>query len=319
MIVLVLARGTAEAASLVAYPESPFIRVKRPDEGTPLSSAWVIGEPGLRGRIAADFIRPERDLLTVAWDLHPNDPAVHDAAYIIDEPSPQSLLRVLRPYLPPPHPLLHPRIVVGRPSAYHYITDDDDDRRPERRTRPYAPVLPTDVPSAKRASLDRRRSRDDEDGHFRVPPGAGTILKAPGLPGAHTTLFALVRDMASKYGLDPALALAVAHEESRFRADALSKRGAMGVMQIMPATAADFKVRDPWNPIVNVTIGVLLLKRYMGRYPVVEDALSAYRSGRFGHDMRGVSIGDTNYALRVAVWRRNYQRILADAVISEGP
>lgn len=88
-----------------------------------------------------------------------------------------------------------------------------------------------------------------------------------------------IRDSAQKLRLDPALLTAVAWQESRFRADALSAKGALGVMQLMPATARGLGV-DPRDLRGNVEGGAAylsgLLARYRGDLPM---ALAAYNAG----------------------------------------
>jgi soluble lytic murein transglycosylase-like protein len=90
----------------------------------------------------------------------------------------------------------------------------------------------------------------------------------------------LVRELAEREGLDPGLVLALVGVESGFRAGALSPKGAQGLMQLMPATAAAYGVAEPFDPQANVQAGVrhlrLLLERYRGD---TEKALAAYNAG----------------------------------------
>ena len=70
---------------------------------------------------------------------------------------------------------------------------------------------------------------------------------------------------ASAYALDPKLVEAVAWRESRFHAGALSAKGAIGVMQLMPGTARDLGV-DPHDPVQNIRGGALYLRRMMSAF-----------------------------------------------------
>ncbi|MEC7489951.1 MAG: lytic transglycosylase domain-containing protein [Pseudomonadota bacterium] len=89
---------------------------------------------------------------------------------------------------------------------------------------------------------------------------------------------------ARSVGISPALALAVAHVESNFNPTAKSHKGAVGVMQIMPATsryAYNFKdPEEPWKPRTNIVIGLHYLKKLLFRYKGRKDlALSFYNGG----------------------------------------
>jgi soluble lytic murein transglycosylase len=93
---------------------------------------------------------------------------------------------------------------------------------------------------------------------------------------------------AARYELDPGLILAVMHVESRFNAFALSPVGAMGLMQVMPATgeelAANLGVawrgaQTLFDPFVNLRLGVAYLKQLESRYGDTPTALAAYNWG----------------------------------------
>ncbi len=85
---------------------------------------------------------------------------------------------------------------------------------------------------------------------------------------------------ARQKNLDPALIKAVIKVESDFDPQAVSKAGAMGLMQLMPATAATLRVKDPFDPHENITAGTNhlsdLLSRFDGNLTL---ALAAYHAG----------------------------------------
>jgi len=85
---------------------------------------------------------------------------------------------------------------------------------------------------------------------------------------------------AKKYRLDPALLRAVIKTESDFRQHAVSRKGAVGLMQLTPATAATLRVSDVYDPIQNIRGGAKqlrhLLNLYQGDLPL---ALAAYNAG----------------------------------------
>ncbi len=93
-------------------------------------------------------------------------------------------------------------------------------------------------------------------------------------------LRALAVEAARRHGLDPDLVLAVISVESGFRPQAVSPKGAQGLMQIMPRTAADLGVKDAFDPADNLDGGarhlLFLLQLYDGD---LERALAAYNAG----------------------------------------
>lgn len=88
----------------------------------------------------------------------------------------------------------------------------------------------------------------------------------------------LVAQTALLHGLDPSLLEAVAWQESRGRVNAVSHKGAYGVMQLMPGTAAELGV-DPTNVAENIRGGAIYLRRQLERFGSVPLALAAYNAG----------------------------------------
>jgi soluble lytic murein transglycosylase-like protein len=114
-----------------------------------------------------------------------------------------------------------------------------------------------------------------------APPNAeGPIAIEPKDVFDREALRGLAKRIARKHAVDEALVLAVIEVESRYDAFAVSPRGAMGLMQLMPGTAARFAVRDTFNPVENVDGGVRYLKELLERYSgQVRLALAAYNAG----------------------------------------
>jgi len=90
----------------------------------------------------------------------------------------------------------------------------------------------------------------------------------------------IIRKAEEKYDVDFSLIKAVIEAESNFDPEAVSKKGAKGLMQIMPGNFQSLAVQDPFNPAQNIMGGVKylqeLLRRYENKLPLV---LAAYNAG----------------------------------------
>lgn len=97
-----------------------------------------------------------------------------------------------------------------------------------------------------------------------------------------TPLFQMIDGIAKKQGLDPRLVHAVIKQESAYRTNAISHAGAVGLMQIMPATGKDLGLHsksDLLNPYKNVDAGVRYLKAQLITFKSLDKALAAYNAG----------------------------------------
>ena len=93
---------------------------------------------------------------------------------------------------------------------------------------------------------------------------------------------------AKRYRLDPLLLRAVIKAESNFRQDALSRRGAVGLMQLMPPTAATLQIANIHDPLQNIEGGAKQLRHLLNLYRGnLQLALAAYNAGvhRVKHDV----------------------------------
>jgi hypothetical protein len=110
-----------------------------------------------------------------------------------------------------------------------------------------------------------------------VPAAAPPALREP-VDLASVPYGEIIASMAETHGVDPILVQALIKVESNYRPSARSHKGAMGLMQLMPATARQYKLRNPYDPKANIAAGVQHLKSLLDRYSV-ELALAAYNAG----------------------------------------
>ncbi len=122
----------------------------------------------------------------------------------------------------------------------------------------------------------------------KCPNGWGRGGARRAIKSAPKEIKAIVRQLAPKYRLDPDLVMAVIAVESAFEANAISSANAQGLMQLIPATASRFGVRDPFNPRDNIQGGMAylrwLLNKFNGNmtyafaaYNAVEGAVQRYK------------------------------------------
>lgn len=116
---------------------------------------------------------------------------------------------------------------------------------------------------------------------------------------------------AQRWGVDPALVRAIIHAESAFRSDAVSRKGAQGLMQLMPGTADMYGVNDAFDAAQNIDAGTQHLSTLLARYDGdVQKAAAAYNAGegavkRYG----GIPPYEETqvYVQRVGVLHKRYQ------------
>jgi hypothetical protein len=106
---------------------------------------------------------------------------------------------------------------------------------------------------------------------------AGAAAEQPSI-GQSTPYAEIIASMSEAHGVNPNLVHALIQVESNYRPRAKSPKGAMGLMQLMPETAREYKVRNPYDPKSNVAAGVKHLKGLIDKWGV-ELALAAYNAG----------------------------------------
>ena len=112
-----------------------------------------------------------------------------------------------------------------------------------------------------------------------LPPG----YEAPAAGQVSSTnrrlLAPTVSRVAAQYSVEPALVQAVIAAESAYNPAAVSPDGAIGLMQLLPATAAEYGEVDLCDPVANVEVGTQDLARLLRRYRNISHALAAYNAG----------------------------------------
>ncbi len=90
----------------------------------------------------------------------------------------------------------------------------------------------------------------------------------------------LISDIAASHGMDPEVIKSIVQVESGYNPRALSSKGAMGLMQLMPDTASAMGVSNPWDPAENITAGTRYFSRLLRKYQGdMMKALAAYNAG----------------------------------------
>jgi len=90
----------------------------------------------------------------------------------------------------------------------------------------------------------------------------------------------IIAAASEAHGVNPMLVRALIQVESKFRPTARSRKGAMGLMQLMPSTAREYNVRNPFEPKANIEAGIKHLRTLIDRFgSSVELALAAYNAG----------------------------------------
>lgn len=160
----------------------------------------------------------------------------------------------------------------------------------------------TDAPSDRRFKIFMRDIQKDK--RLRTNFGFGRISRNP------AEFDHIINSCATEFGVDRSLVKAVIHAESGYNPNAVSSKGAAGLMQLMPGTAQDLKVADSFNPSDNIRGGVRYLRFLLDTFKGnVTLALAAYNAGLSKVAKHGgvPPYEETrNYVSKVLNYQKNY-------------
>jgi hypothetical protein len=112
---------------------------------------------------------------------------------------------------------------------------------------------------------------------------------SPEVENRRVAYFAAMSAIACENGLPESLLDAVIAQESGYKAWALSRAGAMGMMQVMPGTAKYLDLKNPWDALANMRAGARYLRQQLVRFGRVDLALAAYNAGP---ERRSLALGN---------------------------
>lgn len=160
----------------------------------------------------------------------------------------------------------------------------------------------TDAPSDRRFKIFMRDIQ--KDNRLRTNFGFGRIPRNP------AEFDHIINSCATEFGVDRSLVKAVIHAESGYNPNAVSSKGAAGLMQLMPGTAQELKVADSFNPSDNIRGGVRYLRFLLDTFKGnVTLALAAYNAGLSKVAKHGgvPPYEETrNYVSKVLNYQKNY-------------
>jgi len=166
------------------------------------------------------------------------------------------------------------------------------------------PLTNADQERARAEELNKKKAGEAAQLQKPTPIKVPAILAGHHISSGNPAIDALVQEAAAQNGLDPCLVLSVMRAESSFNRTAVSVKGASGLMQLMPETAARFGVRNIFDPRENVLGGTKYLRWLLDRFSGdVRLALAGYNAGEGAVEYYG-------YRIPPFLETQNYVRII---------
>ena len=138
---------------------------------------------------------------------------------------------------------------------------------------------------------NRKPGNEAQVRSYAVPESDRVRVTRYATPSRSRRYDGLIQEHARLNGVRTDLVRAVVQVESAFNPAARSPKGAMGLMQLMPGTAREYGVTDPYDPSQNIRAGVAYLRQLLNRYQDNEElALAAYNAGPGAVDKHGESV-----------------------------
>jgi hypothetical protein len=121
-----------------------------------------------------------------------------------------------------------------------------------------------------------------------------------------------IREAATKNRIDPLLVKAMIKVESNYKPNAVSNKGAQGIMQITPDTARELRLDDPFDPVQNIIAGTKYLKQQLDSFGDIRLGLAAYNAGPGRVSPQGMLAYIPETQAYVAKVLQEYQRLIKD-------